>query len=78
MDAVLGHRPATRSSVVLDTSEQPDDEGGSEDGEEGKGSAEQSNLSTTIHLEDDMHYHLPQAHLIKMLSLQAVKETYKR
>ena len=43
-DAVLGHRPTTRPSVVLDTSEQPDEnnEGRSEeDGEEDKGSVEQ-------------------------------------
>ena len=59
MDAVLGHRPTTRPSAVLDTSEQPDedDEGGSEDGEEDKGSEEQSNLSTAIALEDAQSSH---------------------
>ena len=48
MDAVLGHRSTTRPSVVLDTSEQPDedDEGGS-DGEEDKGSAEQKHCPYT-------------------------------
>ena len=58
MDAVLGHRPTTRPSVVLGTSEQlDDDEGGSEDGEEDKGSTKQSNLSTAIHLEDAQSSH---------------------
>ena len=83
MDAVLGHRPTTRPSVVLYTSEQPnkDDEGGSEEGgEEDKVSKEQSDL----HLEDawSSHaYHLLQAHLLKVLSLQPLKgrkETYQR
>ena len=43
MDALLGHRPTTRPSVALYTSEQPnkDNEGGSEEGgEEDKGSKE--------------------------------------
>ena len=43
MDALLSHRPTTRPSVALYTSEQPnkDDEGGSEEGgEEDKGSKE--------------------------------------
>ena len=56
MDAVLGHRPTTRPSVVLYTSEQPnkDDEGGSEEGgEEDKSSKEQSDL----HLEDAWSSH---------------------
>lgn len=56
MDAVLGHRPTTRPPVVLDTSEQPDDYdevGSEEDGEEDKGSTEQSDL----HLEDARSLH---------------------
>ena len=56
MDALLGHRPTTRPSVVLYTSEQPnkDDEGGSEEGgEEDKVSKEQSDL----HLEDAWSSH---------------------
>ncbi len=43
MDAVLGHRPTTRPSVVLDTSEHPDeDELGESDDEQ---HAEQTNLA---------------------------------
>ena len=50
IDAVIGHRPTTRPSVVLDTSEQPEqvEKGGlDENDEEDEGFAEQSNTSTS-------------------------------
>ena len=50
IDAVLGHRPTTRPPVVLDTSEQPEEdeeERLDENDEEVEGSAEQSHTSTS-------------------------------
>ncbi len=46
MDAVLGHRPTTRPSVVLDTSEHPDEDEEDELGEsDDEQPAEQTNLA---------------------------------
>ena len=49
MDAVLGHRPTTRPSILLDTSEQPDDveeeESLEEEAEEDEAAVDQSRLA---------------------------------